>query len=179
MRKEELIAIINDTYEEWDSIIAEDLFQICAESSEQDRNEWLLRTLHSGGITAKEDIPMQKIIRDLSVWLTIRIFRNGHIENLHTGRHSFTNYTDIPSGTPIEEISQLTDANMMALNKEMVDHVGFLLTLFSRSEYSKISTFIHSATKGTGWDDPDVEKIEADHNEFLFVATGAREFLTE
>ncbi|MCM3639332.1 hypothetical protein M3152_16660 [Sporosarcina luteola] len=178
MKKAELIKIINEKFNDLDSILIEELSEIFNQDNEQLRNEALLRAMHSEQFEVDFKIPLEKVIRDLAVWTTQKIFRSGTIEDLHAGEYSFEDYENIPPNTPVEQISQLTDDNMMILNKELVDKIGFMFTLFSRAEYFKFANFISGyRLYGTEWDKPNIEVVESNYYNYLLLITGMEKYL--
>lgn len=173
MKKEQLIQLIQDKFDEEDAILIRDLEEIYDEEKEQGRNEALLRALYSDQFEIDYNEDLEIVIRELAIRITQYIFRSGSIEDFHAGKFSFSRYEEIPPNTPVEEISQLTDDNMKVLNKELVDHIGFILHLFSRADYLSLHTAI-SGYKffGNDWDDPEIAKIQSKHNDYLLLVTG-------
>lgn len=180
MKKEQLIRMIQDKFDEKDSILIDDLHEIFLEENEPTRNEALLRALHNNNLEIDFEEDLEKVIRDLAVQITQYIFRSGSIEDFHAGKFNFENFDSIPLGTPIEEISQLTDANMKTLNKELVDKVGFLLHLFSQADYVQLNVAINGYKYyGDDWDAPNIEKMKAEHNDYLLLVTGMDKYLED
>lgn len=178
MKKEQLIQEVQEWFDEEDSILIGDLDEVFQERGEPARNEALLRALHNDRCELNFDENLDKVIRDLAVRITQFIFRSGSIEDFHAGKYNFEDYENIPPNTPVEEISQLTDANMKVLNKELVDKIGFILHLFSRADYAHLNVAI-DGYKGYGhdWDAPDIEKEESEHNDYVLLVTGKKKFL--
>ena len=55
---------------------------------------------------------------------------------------------------------------------------GFILILFSRADYFKLASFINSYRHyGDDWDDPNINSIEARHDDYLLLITGADKYL--
>lgn len=178
MKKEQLIQMIQEKFDEEDAILIEDLHEIFLEENEPARNEALLRVLHNNRFELNFDENLDKVIRDLAVQITQFIFRSGSIEDFHAGKYNFEDYENIPPNTPVEEISQLTDDNMKVLNKELVDKIGFLLHLFSRADYAHLNVAIDGYKHyGHDWDAPDIEKEESEHNDYVLLLTGMKKFL--
>ena len=178
MKKEQLIQMIQEKFDKEDCILIEDLHEIFLEENEPVRNEALLRTLHNEQFEINFDESLDKVIRDLAVQITQFIFRSGSIEDFHAGKYNFEDYENIPPNTPIEEISQLTQDNMKTLNKELVDKIGFLLKLFSRADYCHLNIAINSYKHyGDDWDEPNIEKEESEHNDYVLLLTGMKKFL--
>ena len=178
MNRETLLRLINEKFDEEDTILIEDLQWFFEEEGESTRNEALLRAIHSEQFEIDFELPVEKVIRDLAVWTTQQIFRSGTIEDLHAGKYNFEYYENIPPNTPIEEISQLTQENMKTLNKEFVDKIGFILKLFSQADYFKLAKFINSyRCYGDDWDNPNIKDVESELDDILLIITGARKYL--
>lgn len=178
MNKEQLIELIQEKFNEEDSILIEDLNELFLEENEPVRNQALLRALHNEQFEIDFEENIDKVIRDLAVQITQYIFRSGSIEDFHAGKYNFEDYKNIPPNTPIEDISQLTQANMKTLNKELVDKIGFLLKLFSRADYLHLNIAINGYKRyGNDWDDPNIEEIESEHNDYVLLITGMDKFL--
>ncbi|MER2071204.1 MAG: hypothetical protein ABS898_04785 [Psychrobacillus sp.] len=48
-----------------------------------------------------------------------------------------------------------------------------MLKLFVQADYQNLSTVINGYKHyGSDWDYPDIEKVEAEHNDFLLLITG-------
>ena len=86
-------------------------------------------------------------ISTLSKALTHYCFRNGPVETMH-------------------QDGKLTDADMMILNKFMVDKLGCFFMLMGCEGYTTINNLLawHKEC-GRGWDDPDFEKEMEDYEE--------------
>lgn len=173
MKKEQLIHLIQEKFDEYDSILIDDLNEIFIEESEAVRNEALVRALYNENLEIDFDMNIEQVIKDLSVQITQYIFRSGSIEDFHAGKYNFEDYENIPPNTPIESISQLTQGNMKTLNKELVDRIGFMLKLFVQADYHNLSSVINGYRHfGSDWDFPNIEEVEAEHNEYLLLITG-------
>lgn len=173
MHRETLLKLINEKFDEEDIILIEDLEVMFKEEGESARNETLLRVIHGEQIDVNYELPIEKVIRDLAVWTTHQIFRNGTIEDLHAGKYGFADFENIPPNTPIEQISQLTQKDMKNLNKELVDNVGFILKLFSQADYFKLAVFINSyRLDGDDWDNPNIKGVESEYNDYLLMLAG-------
>ncbi|WP_100401801.1 hypothetical protein [Bacillus sp. FJAT-42315] len=180
MKKEQLIQLIHEKFDEEDSILIEDLNEIFLDENESVRNQALLRALHSEQFEIDFEESLDKVIRDLAVQITQYIFRSGSIEGFHAGIYNFEDYENIPLNTPVEKISQLTQANMRTLNKELVDKIGFLLHLFASADYLHLNTAINGYKHyGSNWDAPDIQEVESDHNDYVLLRTGMDKFLKE
>lgn len=178
MQKKQLIEAIQKSFNEEEAILIEDINKIFLKEDESKRNQALLRAVHNREFKIKFDVTLDKIIRDLAVQITHYIFRNGTIEDLHAGRYSFANYGDIPPDTPMEDISQLTQANMKTLNKELVDKIGFLLHHYANAGYANLHILLTEDTQNDpDWDDPDIETLEANHFDYLILKYGLDKYL--
>ncbi|MFS0876183.1 hypothetical protein [Solibacillus isronensis] len=178
MKKKQLIQLIQNKFDEEDAILIRDLEEIFEEENEQGRNEALLRALYSDQLEIDYNEDLEIVIRELAIRITQYIFRSGSIEDFHAGKYGFADYEKIPPNTPVEEISQLTDENMKVLNKELVDHIGFILHLFSRADYFSLQIAINGYKFfGDDWDDPEIEKIQTKHNDYLLLVTGLDDHL--
>src|SRR5690606_17779117 len=76
-----------------------------------------------------EEFDPEDSVFDLSRKIVHFIFRNGIIEDMHAGKYRYDEYLKVPENTPLEVISQLSNKDMMALNKYMMDRVGYILQL--------------------------------------------------
>ena len=85
-----------------------------------------------------EECDLEESVFDLSRKIVHFIFRNGIIEDMHAGKYGYDEYSKIPQNTPLEVISQLSNKDMMALNKYMMDRVGYILKLIQNAEYTKL-----------------------------------------
>lgn len=138
-----------------DELIQNELSEIV---DEEVRNDMLLFYLSN---LKEETASSEEIIKDLAVRLTKFVFRNGPVERLHSGKYLIENYDKIPPNTPLEQISQLTEADMKLLNTFTVDRIGYLLSLFANGEYTKLKHLLSSPfLSANSWDDPDIEKVE-------------------
>jgi len=173
MKKEQLIQLIQEKFDEHDSILIDDLDEIFNEENEAAvRNEALVRALHNEELEIDFEMNIEKVIKDLSVQITQYIFRSGSIEDFHARKYNFEDYESIPPNTPIESISQLTQGNMKTLNKELVDRIGFMIKLFVQADYHNLSTVINEYRHyGSDWDYPNIEEVEAKHNDYLLLIT--------
>lgn len=146
----------NQENAELDDILILDLEDIYELDGESTRNDELLYYL-----SRSESAETSTVIRDLSVTIAHFIFRNGPVERIHSGPHPIEKFMDIPSDTPLRDISQLTEIDMEILNKFMVDRIGYLLTLYQKAEYTKLRIVLDAFERpGFNWDSPDIEKVE-------------------
>lgn len=59
---------------------------------------------------------------------------------------------------------------MMALNKYMMDRVGYILQLIQNAEYTKLHYKLDKEKyNGDDWDSPDIEKIEKDTEDLMLI----------
>ncbi|OBW57022.1 hypothetical protein A9986_09750 [Solibacillus silvestris] len=92
------------------------------------------------------------------------------IEDMHAGKYGYDEYSGIPENTPLEVISQLSNKDMMALNKYMMDRVGYILQLIQNAEYTKLHYILDQEKyNGSDWDRPDIEKIEKDTEDLMLI----------
>jgi hypothetical protein len=79
------------------------------------------------------------------------VFRNGPIEGVHAGMRC-------PTCNGREEYSHITDAEIMRIMQNAVDHVYRLLWL-KRNEPARYQTEIDFGSRYTShWDDPEIPK---------------------
>lgn len=117
-----------------------------------------------------EECDPEENVFDLSRKIVHFIFRNGIIEDMHAGKYGYDEYTKIPENTPLEVISQLSNKDMMALNKDMMDRVGYILQLIQNAEYTKLHYILDKEKYfGGDWDRPDIEKIEKDTEDLMLI----------
>ena len=117
-----------------------------------------------------EEFDLEESVFDLSRKIVHFIFRNGIIEDMHAGKYGYDEFLKIPENTPPEAISQLSNKDMMALNKYMMDRVGYILHLLQKADYSKLHYILDKEKYfGDDWDRPDIEKIEKDTEDLLLI----------
>lgn len=154
---------------EWIIMLAKDLMKFMKENdlhSADEANEILSDLHYENGLEEPlEFIGGEDFIRNLSIALTHFCFRNGPVEDMHSGRVS---YLEATPDTPPEDISQLSDADMKKLNKYMVDKLGFFLTLLVNERYVELQDLLgFYMLFGSEWDSPNVEKEWEDYRESL------------
>ncbi|KMY43395.1 hypothetical protein AC622_03280 [Bacillus sp. FJAT-27916] len=141
-------------------MLAKDLLNFMEENElygVEDANE-ILSELHyeNGLIEPLEFIGGEDFIRNLAVALTHFCFRNGPVEDMHSGR---VGYFEATPETPPEQISQLSQEDMKTLNKYMVDKLGFFFTLLVNERYVELKYLLEFDMQcGTEWDPPNIKK---------------------
>ncbi|WP_339213937.1 hypothetical protein [Solibacillus sp. FSL W8-0372] len=177
LERSKLIKIVNGNFKKYDQQFVDELAEIEGffyEEDEEDINfesEKNILTLGyiNNGYLPDECDPEENVF-DLSRKIVHFIFRNGIIEDMHAGKYGYDEFSKIPENTPLEVISQLSDNDMMALNKYMMDRVGYILHLLQNAEYSKLHYILDKEKYfGNDWDRPDIEKIEKDTEDLLLI----------
>ena len=136
------------------------------EYDESSRNVSILDYINKG--EESEEIWLEDSVYEMSRKIVHFIFRNGIVEDMHAGKFSVHRYNDIPEGTPIDIISQLSDADMKALNKYMMDRVGYLLHLVQNADYSKLHYLLQAHDEeDADWDMPSIDEIEKETQEII------------
>lgn len=65
---------------------------------------------------------------------------------------------------------QLSDKDMMALNKYMMDRVGYILHLMQNAEYTKLHYILDQEKEhGNDRDRPEIEKIEKETEDLIVI----------
>ncbi|MCM3742931.1 hypothetical protein M3193_02135 [Sporosarcina luteola] len=136
------------------------------EYDESSRNVALIDYINKG--YQADEICLEDSLSEVSRKVVHFIFRNGIVEDMHAGKFSVHKYEEIPKGTPIEIISQLSDPDMMALNKYMMDRVGYLLKLLQSSDYTKLHYVLNEHDdEDANWDMPNTHEVENEINELI------------
>ncbi|MEK3763422.1 hypothetical protein [Solibacillus sp. FSL K6-4121] len=177
LERSKLIKIANGNFKKYDQQFVDELAEIEGFFYEEDeeginfeseKNIMTLGYINNGYLPDESD-PEENVF-DLSRKIVHFIFRNGIIEDMHAGKYGYDEFSKIPENTPLEVISQLSDKDMMALNKYMMDRVGYILHLIQNAEYSKLHYILDKEKyHGDDWDRPDIEKIEKDTEDLLLI----------
>ncbi len=84
--------------------------------------------------------------------LAVLCFRNGPVETIHSG-------IQCPVCAGKEEYSHLTQAQMMVLNKSVVNHL-YAMLLIKESDPASYAALIEFGLRfTTGWDEPDLRAV--------------------
>lgn len=150
-------------------MLVKDLMDFMAENDLQgieEANEVLSQYHREYGLEEPlEFIGGEDYIRNLAVALSIYCFRNGPVEDMHSGSVSYLNAT--PDTHP-ESISQLSQEDMKTLNKYMVDKLGFVLTLLVNERYLELKDILtFPMLCGSDWDPPNIEKEWEKYREYV------------
>lgn len=172
-----LIKVMNRTFEKLDGQFMDELVEMEGFFYEEDdeginfesqKNIMTLDYINNGFLP--DECDPEEIVFDLSRKIVHFIFRNGIIEDMHAGKYGYDEYSKIPENTPLEVISQLSNKDMMALNKYMMDRVGYILQLIQNAEYTKLHYILDKEKYfGNDWDRPDIEKIEKDTEDLMLI----------
>lgn len=166
--RERVLSKVNSQFQEIDYEIHSDLIGFDELAGESERNSLVMGLINDG---LKDNIiDSEKNTVELSKKIVHFIFRNGYVEDLHAGEFLIEDYENIPKGTPLEKISQLTEEDMKNLNIYMMDRVGFLLKLFQNGEYTKLNFILGKySLYGRNWDEPNTTKIEVEFEDGLLI----------
>ncbi|MBD8034855.1 hypothetical protein [Solibacillus merdavium] len=177
LERSKLIKTVNSTFKNLDRQFMDELVEMEGffyEEDEEDinfesqRNIMLLEYINKCEIP--EECDPEENVFDLSRKIVHFIFRNGIIEDMHAGKYSYDEFLKIPENTPLEVISQLSDKDMMALNKYMMDRVGYLLHLLQNAEYTKLHYILDKEKYfGDDWDRPEIDNIEKDTEDLFLI----------
>ncbi|MEK4131255.1 hypothetical protein NYE67_16555 [Solibacillus sp. FSL W8-0474] len=177
LERSNLLKIMKDTFEKLDREFIDELAEIEGFFYEEDeddinfeshKNSMLLEYINKCEVP--EEIDPEESVFDLSRKIVHFIFRNGIIEDMHAGKYGYDEFLKIPENTPPEVISQLSDNDMMALNKYMMDRVGYILHLLQNAEYSKLHYILDKEKyHGDDWDRPEIEKIEKETEDLFLI----------
>lgn len=166
--REQVVSKANSQLQEIDYEIHSDLIGFDDVAGESGRNSMVMGFINDG--LKDNTINSEKNTIELSKKIVHFIFRNGYVEKLHAGKFLIEEYENIPKGTPLEMISQLTEEDMENLNKYMMDRVGYLLKLFQGGEYTKLSYLLgRYSHEGRTWDEPNTRKIEEQFEDILLI----------
>ena len=182
LERSKLLKVMNGTFKKLDHQFMDELVEMEdffyeedeeAINFESQKNIMTLDYINNGYLPDECD-PEENVF-DLSRKIVHFIFRHGIIEDMHAGKYGYDDFLKIPENTPVEAISQLSDKDMMALNKYMMDRLGYILHLIQSAEYSKLHYILDKEKyHGSDWDRPEIEKIEKE-TEDLFLIEFSRE----
>ena len=177
LERSKLLKVMNGTFENLDRELVDELVEIEGFFYEEDeeainfeshKNSMILEYINKCEVP--EEFDLEESVFDLSRKIVHFIFRNGIIEDMHAGKYGYDEYLKIPENTPLEVISQLSNKDMMALNKYMMDRVGYILHLIQNAEYTKLHYILDQEKyNGDDWDRPDIEKIEKDTEDLIVI----------
>lgn len=177
IERNNLIKVLNGTFEKLDRQFVDELVEMEGFFYEEDeeainfesqKNIMTLDYINNGFLPDECD-PEENVF-DLSRKIVHFIFRNGIIEDMHAGKYGYDEYSKIPENTPLEVISQLSNKDMMALNKYMMDRVGYILKLIQNAEYTKLHYILDKEKyNGDDWDRPVIERIEKDTEDLMLI----------
>lgn len=177
LKRSNLIKGINGTFERLDRQFMDELVEMedffyegdeDALNFESHKNTMTLEYINKCEVP--EEFDPEESVFDLSCKIVHFIFRNGIIEDMHAGKYGYDEYSKIPENTPLEVISQLSNKDMMALNKYMMDRVGYILHLIQNAEYTKLHYILgQEKYNGSDWDRPDIEEIEKDTEDLMLI----------
>ncbi|MBD8034853.1 hypothetical protein [Solibacillus merdavium] len=177
LERSKLLKVMNGTFENLDRELVDELVEIEGFFYEEDeeainfeshKNSMILEYINKCEVP--EEFDLEESVFDLSRKIVHFIFRNGIIEDMHAGKFGYDEFLKIPENTPPEAISQLSNIDMMALNKYMMDRVGYILHLIQNAEYTKLHYILDQEKyNGDDWDRPDIEKIEKDTEDLIVI----------
>ncbi|WP_336045712.1 hypothetical protein [Solibacillus ferritrahens] len=177
LERSKLLKVMNGTFENLDRELVDELVEIEGFFYEEDeeainfeshKNSMILEYINKCEVP--EEFDLEESVFDLSRKIVHFIFRNGIIEDMHAGKYGYDEYLKIPENTPPEVISQLSNKDMMALNKYMMDRVGYILHLIQNAKYTKLHYILDQEKyNGDDWDRPDIEKIEKDTEDLIVI----------
>ena len=177
IERSNLIKVLNGTFEKLDRQFMDELVDMEGFFYEEDeeainfesqKNIMTLEYINKCEIP--EECDPEENVFDLSRKIVNFIFRNGIIEDMHAGKYGYEEYSKIPENTPLEVISQLSNKDMKALNKYIMDRVGYILQLIQNAEYTKLHYILDQEKyNGDDWDRPDIEKIEKDTEDLMLI----------
>ena len=171
----EVLRQANRTFKFWDQEFMDEVVEMDAYLVEEDdlfleghKNAMKLEYINKGFIS--DESILEDNVFDLSRKIVHFIFRNGIIEDMHAGKYGYEEFSKIPENTPLEVISQLSNKDMKALNKYMMDRVGYILHLLQNAEYSKLHYVLDPQKYyGDDWDRPDIEEMEKDTEDYILL----------
>ena len=177
LERSKLIKTVNSTFKNLDRQFMDELVEMEGFFYEEDeeainfeshKNSMILEYINKCEVP--EEFDPEESVFDLSRKIVHFIFRNGIIEDMHAGKYGYDEYLKIPENTPPEVISQLSNKDMMALNKYMMDRVGYILHLIQNAEYTKLHYILDREKYfGDDWDRPNIEKIEKETEDLFLV----------
>lgn len=112
---------------------------------------------------------MKPDFKKMALVMSVNCVRNTIIEDYHAGVAPLSksgDYSDVKVVTPFgeipwNEVSRISDREMMAFNKEVVNRIyTFLLYRFSteKSEYKEVFQELMNLAYPDGWDAPEIDK---------------------
>ncbi|MBD8036652.1 hypothetical protein H9635_07855 [Solibacillus sp. A46] len=177
LERSNLLKIMKGTFEKLDREFIDELVEVEGFFYEEDeeainfeshKNSMILEYINKCEVP--EEFDLEESVFDLSRKIVHFIFRNGIIEDMHAGKYGYDEFLKIPENTPPEVISQLSNKDMMALNKYMMDRVGYILQLLQNAEYTKLHYILDQEKyNGDDWDRPNIEKIEKDTEDLMLI----------